>query len=314
MTKVIKGEFKTLETLKINDVSLTCDTSLEIFHGEFNRVDDSEQQMLQESDHDMEYDPSDVEFTTRLAPKNFNYKTMNHYTKRALWIYWLRGDDEVELTDEESSDSDDEEEVAGIFRIKTNVFDFETLLCKTFKEFSYILQIDLDILTKDIKGFKTYREYKDDWIYEWSKDVPWVHEKPWTDTRREDGYCNEGNLPRAYIVGNTLRYQDLEWYYALKDSELKDKALRNKAIMEGLIDEDDESNKERCELFDDHKLSVCNIRRFEMIKYSFEDDEEYAAVKEDEYDDLTSTSKDACRAYQEIFRMIDEGWMVIRNE
>ncbi|GKA50656.1 hypothetical protein Tco_0743729 [Tanacetum coccineum] len=101
---------------------------------------------------------------------------------------------------------------------------------------------------------------------------------------KEDGYCNRGNLPGAYIVGNTLRYQDLEWYDALKDSELKDEALRNKAIMEGLIDEDDESSnngwrrwegyeiddhdqeereyenghedKERCELFDDNELDV----------------------------------------------------------
>ncbi|GJW44903.1 hypothetical protein Tco_0073702 [Tanacetum coccineum] len=65
---------------------------------------------------------------------------------------------------------------------------------------------------------------------------------------REDGYCNGGNLPRAYIVGNTLRYQDLEWYDALKDSELKEEALRNKAIMEGLINEDVESNNKgpRC--------------------------------------------------------------------
>ncbi|GKF47606.1 hypothetical protein Tco_0137408, partial [Tanacetum coccineum] len=39
-------------------------------------------------------------------------------------------------------------------------------------------------------------------------------------------------------------------------------------------------------------------------------DEEYVAVKEYEYEDLTNTSKDACRAYQEIFRMMDEGWMV----
>nr|GEV79932.1 hypothetical protein [Tanacetum cinerariifolium] len=59
-----------------------------------------------------------------------------------------------------------------------------------------------------------------------------------------------------------------------------------------------------------HEFPVCNIRRFEMIKYSFGDDEEYVAVKEDEYNDLTSTSKDACRAYQEIFRMMDEGWML----
>ncbi|GKE28564.1 hypothetical protein Tco_1443948 [Tanacetum coccineum] len=103
-----------------------------------------------------------------------------------------------------------------------------------------------------------------------------------------------------------------EWYDALMDSELKDEALRNKSIMEGLIDEDDESSnndKERCELFDDLELPVYKTRRFEMIKYSFGDDEEYVAVKEDEYDDLMSTSKDACRAYQEIFCMMDEGWM-----
>ncbi|GJU78758.1 hypothetical protein Tco_1275828 [Tanacetum coccineum] len=195
--------------------------------------------------------------------------------------------------------------------------------------------------------------------------MPWVHEKPWTENGvwkeptpvkhcckpfnykngclewptcswREDGYCNEGNLPGAYIVGNSLHYQDFEWYEALKDSKLKDEALRNKAIMEGLINDDVESNNEgkkswenfeitngdryeredenneeddeRCELFDDatQELPVCTVRRFEMIKYSFGQDEECVAVKEYEYEDLTSTSEDACRAYQEIFRMMDE--------
>ncbi|GKA09759.1 hypothetical protein Tco_0689192 [Tanacetum coccineum] len=67
--------------------------------------------------------------------------------------------------------------------------------------------------------------------------------------------------------------------------------------------------EERCELFDDHELPVCTIRRFEMIKYSFGQDEEYVAIKEDEYEDLTNTSKEAIHAYQEIFRMMDEGWM-----
>ncbi|GJY69665.1 hypothetical protein Tco_0472647 [Tanacetum coccineum] len=182
-----------------------------------------------------------------------------------------RGGDEVELTDEESSDSDDEDEVAEIFRIDTNVFDFETPTCKAFKEFNYLLRIDPDFLTKDIDGFKTYQEYKDNWIYEWNKDIPWVHEKPWTDNGvweeptlvehycepflfksghkewptcswKDDGYCNGGNLPRAYIVGNTLRYQDLEWYEVLKDGKLKDEALKNKAIMEGMIDDDDEEH------------------------------------------------------------------------
>nr|GEV84482.1 hypothetical protein [Tanacetum cinerariifolium] len=243
----------------------------------------------------------------------------------------------------------------------------------------YLLKIDLDVLSKDIEGFKTYDEYKDDWIYEWNKDVPWTYDEykddwnkichgytknygltleyglnllklcivvnpfhykygcsEWpTCNWREDGYCNEGNLPGAYIDGNTLCYQDLDWYDALKDSKLKKEALKNKAIMEGIIDDNDKlsddgwkrwdgyeitnhdqekrknvnehEEEERCEVFNDHERPVCNIRRFEMIKYSFGLDEEYVDVKEDEYDDLTSTSKDACQAYQEIFCMMDEG-------
>ncbi|GKB26553.1 hypothetical protein Tco_0865954 [Tanacetum coccineum] len=161
---------------------------------------------------------------------------------------------------------------------------------------------------------------------------------------KEVGYCNGGNLPGAYIVGNTLRYQDLEWYDALKDSKLKEEALKNKAIIEGLINEDVESNDEGWKSWDDfentngdrnewgyknehedderyelcgnetHVLPDYNIRRFEKIKYSFGQDKEYVAIKENEYEDLTSTNEDACRAYQEIFRMIDEGWMVTRME
>ncbi|GKB15666.1 hypothetical protein Tco_0849589 [Tanacetum coccineum] len=41
---------------------------------------------------------------------------------------------------------------------------------------------------------------------------------------------------------------------------------------------------------------------------------EYVAVKEDEYDDSTITREEACRAYQEIFQKMDEGWMVTRAE
>ncbi|GKD76221.1 hypothetical protein Tco_1334503, partial [Tanacetum coccineum] len=129
----------------------------------------------------------------------------------------------------------------------------------------------------------------------------------------KDGYCNEGNLLGIYVIGNSLHYQDLKWYEALEDSELKEEALRSKAIIEGLIEEDD-NELQRYELCEIHEPPVCNIRRFKMIKYSFGQDEEYVAIKEDEYDDLARTSNDACRAYQEIFRIMDEGWMVTRAE
>ncbi|GKD61342.1 hypothetical protein Tco_1298851, partial [Tanacetum coccineum] len=131
---------------------------------------------------------------------------------------------------------------------------------------------------------------------------------------------------------------DYEWYEGLVDSEVKDEALRNKAFMEGFIKEDDDESRyeqmrrwninanyddayetnhkdnkseELCEV---HELPVCNIRRYMMTKYSFNNDEEYVAVKEDEYDDPIITREEACRAYQEIFQKMDEGWMVTRAE
>ncbi|GKB06418.1 hypothetical protein Tco_0834651, partial [Tanacetum coccineum] len=155
MTKVIKGEFEKIKDVKIEDVSLTCDTPLEIFNMEVSRLsgmdndlftyevevanipcnskmdDDSED----EADDDMGYDLSDI-----------------------------RGDDEVELTDEESSYYGDE--IVEVFRIDANIIDYETLLCSAFNEFNYLLKVDPDLLTKDIIWFKTYEDYKDDWIYE----------------------------------------------------------------------------------------------------------------------------------------------------
>nr|GEY44731.1 putative reverse transcriptase domain-containing protein [Tanacetum cinerariifolium] len=67
----------------------------------------------------------------------------------------------------------------------------------------------------------------------------------WTTCNwKGNGYFNGGNLPGAYIVGNTLCYQDLEWYEELEDGKLKDKALKHKAILDGIIDQDDESHNQ----------------------------------------------------------------------
>ncbi|GJW06038.1 hypothetical protein Tco_1568461 [Tanacetum coccineum] len=265
--------------------------------------------------------------------------------------------------------SDKEEETVEIFKIETDVFYYETPLCLAFSDFNYLLKVNPELLTKDIMGFKTYKDYKDDWIYEWNENVPWVYDKPWLDNGiwkepkpvrhdckpfnyktgcsewptcswREGGYCNGGNLPGAYHIGNSLHYQDYECYDALIDCELKEQALRNKDIIEGSISDNESTNDgwrrweshkinyhdhdeieyenethdERQELCEADELPVCNMRRLKMIKYSFGLDEEYVAVKEDEYEDLAKTSDDACRTYQEIFRMMDERWMDLVKE
>ncbi|GJR34745.1 hypothetical protein Tco_1210429 [Tanacetum coccineum] len=102
---------------------------------------------------------------------------------------WKLGSDEIEPTNEETFDLEetnhcDEEEISEIFRIETNLFDYETPLCEKFKEFDYLLKIDHDLLTKDINGFKTYEEYKDDWIYEWNENIPWPYKHNSTSLKR----------------------------------------------------------------------------------------------------------------------------------
>ncbi|GKB60364.1 hypothetical protein Tco_0916550 [Tanacetum coccineum] len=70
--------------------------------------------------------------------------------------------------------------------------------------------------------------------------------------------------------------------------------------------QDNQGHKERR---DDPTLqpSVCKIRRFEMMKYSFNADEEYIAIKESEY---LNHSKDNLDTYRELLRIINEGWVV----
>ncbi|GJU96089.1 hypothetical protein Tco_1320845 [Tanacetum coccineum] len=261
-------------------------------------------------DVDMEYDPSDVEFAKWLASKFYNHMTMDQYTKNALWIYWTRGDDEVDLTNEEFSDLDDENlidknKVAKIFRIKTDIFDFETPICKAFKKSNYLLKIDTDLFTHEIPGVKTYEEYKEERAHELNND----QEEPWSENGvpyelvdhicesfrfknektkwptcswNNDGFYNGGELPGMVRVGQMTYFQDYEW----------------------------------CELLGNprQELPVCKVRRFEMIKYSFGPEQEYVSIKEHEYDDLTRANEDACHAYREIFRIMDEGWLVTRAE
>ncbi|GJR93549.1 hypothetical protein Tco_0265723 [Tanacetum coccineum] len=183
-----------IKDVKVEDVSLTCDTPLEVFNNKVSRLcrmdDDSEHEV----DDDMGYDPFDI-----------------------------RGDDEVELTDEESSNNEDE--VAEVFWIDTNLFDFKTPIpMKTTR------------MIGSVNGTRTYHSWMD------------------------DGYCNGGNLPETYIIGNLLHYQDYEWYEALEESELKDDALRNKVIMEGFIKDDDDESQDIKRGPYSKKSPICRIQ------------------------------------------------------
>ncbi|GJZ27511.1 hypothetical protein Tco_0571764 [Tanacetum coccineum] len=110
----------------------------------------------------IKWDPTNPEFENWFASKFANYMMMDIFTKGALWDYWKLGSGKIKPTYLEETDHDDEQEIGEIFRIETNLFDYETPLCEKFREFNYLLRIDPDVLTIDIEGFKTYDEYKDD--------------------------------------------------------------------------------------------------------------------------------------------------------
>ncbi|GJS10600.1 hypothetical protein Tco_0367396 [Tanacetum coccineum] len=48
----------------------------------------------------VKWDPNNIEFENWLASKFRNHKTMDRYTKNALWDYWKRGEDEEEYKDD----------------------------------------------------------------------------------------------------------------------------------------------------------------------------------------------------------------------
>nr|GEY19356.1 hypothetical protein [Tanacetum cinerariifolium] len=75
------------------------------------------------------------------------------------------GSDDTELTNEKGSDLEDEcssdvNETAKIFKIKDNLLNYETPLCKAFNEFNYLHIIDTDLFTFEIQEIKTYEEYE----------------------------------------------------------------------------------------------------------------------------------------------------------
>ncbi|GJS11806.1 hypothetical protein Tco_0368602 [Tanacetum coccineum] len=319
-------------------------------------------------------------------------------------------------TDADMEYDPSDEEVAEIFRIETNIFDFETPLCKSFDEFSYLLKVNTELFTHDIERTKTYEDYMNELNNE--LDEPWSEngvpyeicdhicelfrfkngDAKWpTCNSNEDGFCNGGELPGMVRVGYRTYFQDYEFYDNLTDNSLKEETLKQKTIYEkswgdatqsviifcawlkksfrnfheldyellvklqecwwkikdhecslftnwrdhihepytninttydpyldsrngracneSNVQEDEEQHEVgRCDLFNDpaQEPPVCKIRIFEMIKYSSGQEEEYVAVKEYEYDDLTN--KDVCQAYQQIFRNMDEGWLVTRAE
>ncbi|GJS72950.1 hypothetical protein Tco_0705791 [Tanacetum coccineum] len=237
-------------------------------------------------------DPRNSTFEKWLASKFANHMIMDTFIKKVLRDFWIKSNDHKGVVDEEFFDAekannDDEQDTAEIFRIETNLFNYETPT-KTYEDYENELNDELEEpWPEDGVPYEICDHICEPFRFKNGK-AKWP-----TCNSNEDGFCNGGELPGMVRVGITY----------------KDHTQTTTVI---LLDKEEHKDKDKHGLFNDHDVSVCKIKRFEMFKYSFSEDEDYVPIKEHEYDDLTSTNEDACRTYQEIFRRMDEAWMVIR--
>ncbi|GJS10633.1 hypothetical protein Tco_0367429 [Tanacetum coccineum] len=191
---------------------------------------------------------------------------MDWYTNNLLWIYWKRGDDEEvftydELSDLEEENVSEENEIVEIFRIEMDTFDFETPLCKEFKEFNHLPLIDVDwyegLEDGDLKdeSLKEKLSLKDHGDMRTGKEIIFALERFNNHEPMEDDDDDIRDLD-DYLIP-----QDACYY----------------------VDEEEETFKERkSKLLGIHyvKPPTFKYKKFEVIKYSLGPAVEYVAIKD----------------------------------
>ncbi|GJZ24697.1 hypothetical protein Tco_0562156 [Tanacetum coccineum] len=275
-------------------------------------------------------DPSNSTFGKWLASKFANHMIMDPFTKKVLWNFWIKSYDHEEVADKGFF-----HEFNFILKVDPELFTHDIERTKTCEDYENELNDELgEPCSEDGVPYEIYDHICEPFRFKNGK-AKWP-----TCNSNKDGFCNGGELPGMVRVAYMTYFQDYEWYNELADGNSMKEAIKQKAIYKkswgnasqsvmnfcawlkrnhiqgpyanyyrNFLDKEDHEDKDKHGLFNDQKRPVCNIRRFDMIKYSFGDDKEYVAIKEHEYDDLTSTNEDAYRTYQDIFHRIDEGWM-----
>ncbi|GJV66861.1 hypothetical protein Tco_1482370 [Tanacetum coccineum] len=156
-------------------------------------------------------------------------------------------------------------------RIETDVFHFETPICKAFKEFNHLLQIDVDVLIRDLLGFKTYEDYK-------------IH-----------GSMN-----------GIIKCHGPRKNHGLEDSNLKEETLKEKAILEGSWGHENRKGKNFCSWLKEsfgnyHELDYELILKLEEYWWGKKEEEDLSKDAWSTYLPRINNDDDAIQATQELF-------------
>ncbi|GJV35773.1 uncharacterized mitochondrial protein-like protein [Tanacetum coccineum] len=217
-----------------------------------------------------------------------------------------------------------------LLKIDTCLFTFDIQKIKTYEEYEYELNNNMtwgleEPWSDNGVPYQLYDHICEPYRFKNGK-VKWP-----TCSLNINGFCNGGGLPGMVRVGYMTYFQDKKWYDNLINGDLKEETLIHKARFKESWGDvapsvmkfyawnygtnnagNTQDNQGPREQHPTHDPSVYQVRRFEMIKYSFDADDEYVAVKEHEYFDHSRTNVDACQAYRELFRIMDDGWLVTK--
>ncbi|GJR89506.1 hypothetical protein Tco_0213517 [Tanacetum coccineum] len=220
-----------------------------------------------------------------------------------------------DLCEHEETDEDDDPNVIDndpeIFKINDDLFKFDSPLCIAFEEFNYLLKIDPDLFTYESQKIKTYDEYEQE-----LNNKTQGLEEPWSKNGVPYQLCDHVN---THDIAPFTRTEDFGQgpYANMKTKWTRDPYLGTNQISSinyGASNvvgtQENQGHKENINNTTPEQ-SVCEIRRFEMMKYSFTDDEEYITIKESEH---LNHSKDSLDAYRELLRLTNKGWVVTTSE
>ncbi|GKC19974.1 hypothetical protein Tco_1022124, partial [Tanacetum coccineum] len=222
--------------------------------------------------------------------------TWEELVKKFIKKFYQLSYDNEEIEAEEDDDPDD---ITDIFKIEGNLFDYETPL--TYEEYELNNTVIRDLEEPWLDNGVPYQLC--DHICETYHFKKGMTKWP-TCSSDIDGFCNSGELP-GMVQGPYANAKTERTYNPYLD--IKRIFSRNyEADNAGHTQDNQEHKKEH------HDPSTCRVGRFKMIKYSFDADDEYVAIKEHECSEHLESNIDTCQTYKELFYIMDEGWLVTK--
>ncbi|GKC44487.1 hypothetical protein Tco_1062209 [Tanacetum coccineum] len=233
---------------------------------------------------DVECDPSNVDFVEWLASKFSNHMKMDWYTKNALWLYWIRGDDEEEIYLDLRH--------MMIIRMHGSMNGIEKSRGLK-KNHGWMMKLRRNLMMKYVMNYEGLEDgdLKDEALKKAILEGSWGHEN-----REGKNFCSW--LKECFGNYHELDYElmkKLEEYWMKRRKDLR----KEKSKLLGMPYE---------------KPPTFKLEMFEVIKYSLGPEEEYVSIKEYEYDIWLRTKENASCIYEEIFHKKDKGWSVTRTK